>query len=284
MIEQVLIAAVAGGHVLIEGVPGLGKTLLVQTLAHILQLRFSRISVHAHLAPSDLPGDVRGDGNGCRPPHLRVPAGADFRQSGPGGQDQPRAAENPIGLAQAMEGKEINVSTETFHLPQPFFVVGTQNPLEMEGTFPLPEAEIDRFFFKLLVKGPSVYEIDAILQRTTEEAPAELHTTVDGKRMLEMRQIASNVVLARKAAGGLLRSWRPRTPTSHRPPSWSSVTSATAPVTGGPVAGPGGQGACRGGRPVGGSSERLCRGHLARLASPYFAEFRRSGRTSGRSR
>ena len=102
-------------------------------------------------------------------------------------------------LLQAMEGEAINVSTETFHLPQPFFVVGTQNPLEMEGTFPLPEAEIDRFFFKLLVKGPSVDEIDAILQRTTEGAPAELLAAVDGKRLLEMREIAGKVVLAAPA-------------------------------------------------------------------------------------
>jgi MoxR-like ATPase len=99
-------------------------------------------------------------------------------------------------LLQAMEGDEINVSTETFHLPQPFFVVGTQNPLEMEGTFPLPETEIDRFFFKLVVKGPTVEEIDAILERTTESAPAELLRVVDGKRLLEMREIARKVPLA----------------------------------------------------------------------------------------
>jgi MoxR-like ATPase len=99
-------------------------------------------------------------------------------------------------LLQAMEGEEISVSTETFHLPQPFFVVGTQNPLEMEGTFPLPEPEVDRFFFKLVFHGPSVEELDAILERTTESAPAELLSVVDGKRLLEMRQIAGNVTLA----------------------------------------------------------------------------------------
>ncbi len=98
-IEQVLIAAVAGGHVLIEGVPGLGKTLLVETLAEILQLRFSRIQFTPDLMPSDLLGHVRRHGNGCRPPHVRISAGADLCQSRAGRPDQPRPAEDPVGFA-----------------------------------------------------------------------------------------------------------------------------------------------------------------------------------------
>ena len=196
VIEQVLIAAVAGGHVLIEGVPGLGKTLLVQTLADILQLRFSRIQFTPDLMPSDLLGTfvVMETAAGRRT--FEFQQGPIFSNLVLADQINRGLPKTQSALLQAMEGQQINVSTETFHLPQPFFVVGTQNPLEMEGTFPLPEAEIDRFFFKLLVKGPSIDEIDAILERTTESPPAELRTVVDGKRLLEMRQIAGKVCLA----------------------------------------------------------------------------------------
>ena len=202
VIELVLIAAVAGGHVLIEGVPGLGKTLLVQTLADILQLRFSRIQFTPDLTPSDLLGTfvVMETAAGRRT--FEFQQGPIFSNLVLADQINRGLPKTQSALLQAMEGQQINVSTETFQLPQPFFIVGTQNPLEMEGTFPLPEGEIDRFFFKLVVSGPSVDEIDAILQRTTESAPAELVTVVDGKRLLEMREIAGKVSLA--AAG---RRW-----------------------------------------------------------------------------
>ena len=170
VIEQVLIAAVAGGHVLIEGVHGLGKTLLVETLANILQLRFSRIQFTPDLTPADLLGTfvVMETAAGRRT--FEFQQGPIFSNLVLADQINRGLPKTQSALLQAMEGQQINVSTETFHLPQPFFVVGTQNPLEMEGTFPLPEPEIDRFFFKLVVKGPSVEEIDAILQRTTESA------------------------------------------------------------------------------------------------------------------
>ena len=217
VIEQVLIAAVAGGHVLIEGVPGLGKTLLVQTLADILQLRFSRIQFTPDLTPSDLLGTfvVMETAAGRRT--FEFQQGPIFSNLVLADQINRGLPKTQSALLQAMEGEEINVSTETFQLPQPFFVVGTQNPLEMEGTFPLPETEIDRFFFKLVVKGPSVEEIDAILERTTESAPAELLTVVDGKRLLEMREIARKVPLAAPGRRGRHRSSRPHIPTFPQP-------------------------------------------------------------------
>lgn len=201
-IDFVLTAAVAGGHVLIEGVPGLGKTLLVETLADILQLRFSRIQFTPDLMPSDLLGTfvVMETAAGRRT--FEFQQGPIFANLVLADQINRGLPKTQAALLQAMEGQEINVSTETFHLPQPFFVVGTQNPLETDGTFPLPEPEIDRFFFKVVIKGPTIDEIDAILERTTESPAAELLKVVDGKRLLEMREIASRVCLA--AAG---RRW-----------------------------------------------------------------------------
>jgi MoxR-like ATPase len=215
VIEQVLIAAVAGGHVLIEGVPGLGKTLLVQTLADILQLRFSRIQFTPDLAPSDLLGTfvIMETAAGRRT--FEFQQGPIFANLVLADQINRGLPKTQSALLQAMEGQQINVSTETFQLPQPFFVVGTQNPLEMEGTFPLPEAEIDRFFLKLVVQKPSVEEIDAILERTTENAPAELRAVIDGKRLLEMRQIAGKVCLAapgRRWAASLIAATHPDFP------------------------------------------------------------------------
>jgi MoxR-like ATPase len=99
-------------------------------------------------------------------------------------------------LLQAMEGEPINIGAETFHLPEPFFVLGTQNPMEMEGTFPLPEPEIDRFFFKLAAAPPTCEELDGILERTTEGEPPEVRPIVDGKRLLEMRDVARRIYVA----------------------------------------------------------------------------------------
>ncbi len=198
-IEQALIAAVAGGHVLIEGVPGLGKTLLVRTLAEIMQLRYSRIQFTPDLTPSDLLGTFVVMENAAGRRTFEYQQGPIFANLVLADQINRGLPKTQAALLQAMEGEEINVSTETFHLPQPFMVIGTQNPLESDGAFPLPEAEIDRFFFKVVMTGASVEEIDTILERTTAAAPAELQVVVDDKRLLEMREVARNVVLAAPA-------------------------------------------------------------------------------------
>jgi MoxR-like ATPase len=198
-IEQVLIAAVAGGHVLIEGVPGLGKTLLVRTLAEIMQVRYSRIQFTPDLTPSDLLGTFVVMENAAGRRTFEYQQGPIFANLVLADQINRGLPKTQAALLQAMEGDEINVSTETFHLPQPFMVIGTQNPLESDGAFPLPEPELDRFFFKVVMNGASMEDIDAILERTTAAAPAELQVVVDDKRLLEMREVARNVVLAAPA-------------------------------------------------------------------------------------
>ncbi len=159
LIDQVLIAAVAGGHVLVEGVPGLGKTLLVETLADVLQLRFNRIQFTPDLMPSDLLGTyvVMETPQGRRMFEFQKgPIFANMILADHINRGMPKTQS---ALLQAMEGEPINIGAETFHLPQPFFVMATQNPMEMEGTFPLPEPEIDRFFFKLAAAPPTCEEI-----------------------------------------------------------------------------------------------------------------------------
>ena len=202
-IQHLLTAAIAGGHVLLEGVPGLGKTLLVQTLANVLQLQFNRVQFTPDVMPSDLLGTyiVMETAQGRRMFEFQKgPIFANLILADHINRGMPKTQS---ALLQAMEGDPITMATEVFHLPEPFFVMGTQNPLDTEGTFPLPEPEVDRFFFKLLVPAPSCEELDAILERTTEGLPDEVRTIVDGKRLIEMREIARNdIVLDPK-----LRRW-----------------------------------------------------------------------------
>ncbi len=195
LIDGVLIAAVAGGHVLVEGVPGVGKTELVETLADVLTLTSNRIQFTPDLMPSDLLGTyvVMETPQGRRTFEFQQgPIFANMIMADHINRGTPKTQS---ALLQAMEGEEIAMGQEVFHLPQPFFVMATQNPLEMEGTFPLPEPELDRFFFKLVAAGPTADELEEILERTTEGLPPETRAIVDGKRLLEMRALARSVTL-----------------------------------------------------------------------------------------
>jgi MoxR-like ATPase len=194
-INGVLTAAIAGGHVLLEGVPGLGKTLLVRTLAEVVDLSYHRIQFTPDLMPSDLIGTyvVMENPQGRR--IFEFQQGPLFANLILADQINRGMPKTQSALLQAMEGESISVAHETFNLPQPFFVMATQNPLEMEGTFPLPEPEIDRFFFKLLVSPPTGDEVDEIIQRTTEGEPPQPGAIVGGARLLEMRKLARVVLL-----------------------------------------------------------------------------------------
>jgi MoxR-like ATPase len=202
IIDATLTAVVAGGHVLFEGVPGLGKTALVKALAAVLQLSCQRIQFTPDLMPTDLIGThvVMENAQGRRT--FEFQQGPLFANIILADQINRGMPKTQAALLEAMEGESISISTETFQLPKPFFVMATQNPLEMEGTFPLPEPEIDRFFCKLLLLPPSVDEMAAIVERTTEGEPPIIDRVVDGRRILEMRQIARNVHIPNE-----LRRW-----------------------------------------------------------------------------
>jgi MoxR-like ATPase len=196
VVEGTLMALIAGGHVLLEGVPGLGKTLLVRTLADALHLKFQRIQFTPDLMPADLIGTniVLETPDGRRkfefqhgPVFANVLLADEINRATPKTQS---------ALLEAMQEHSVTVAGETHRLPEPFFVLATQNPLEMEGTYPLPEAQLDRFFFKLLVKFPSSSEIETILDRTTETSEPKAERTFQGSRILEMNKLARQIPIA----------------------------------------------------------------------------------------
>ena len=196
IVDDTLIALIAGGHVLLEGVPGLGKTLTVRTLADALHLRFQRIQFTPDLMPADLIGTnvmlETPDGH-KRFEFQRGPIFANILLADEINRATPKTQS---ALLEAMQEHSVTVAGETHRLPPPFFVMATQNPLEMEGTYPLPEAQLDRFFCKLLVKFPNAHEIETILDRTTEVANPKAEPVLNGERIVEMSTLARQIPIA----------------------------------------------------------------------------------------
>jgi MoxR-like ATPase len=196
IVEGTLTALIAGGHVLLEGVPGLGKTLLVRTLADALHLKFQRIQFTPDLMPADLIGTnvVLETPDGHR--KFEFQQGPVFASILLADEINRATPKTQSALLEAMQEHSVTVAGQTYPLPKPFFVMATQNPLEMEGTYPLPEAQLDRFFAKLLVKFPSAAEIETILDRTTESAEPRAQPIFDGSRILDMSRLARQIPIA----------------------------------------------------------------------------------------
>lgn len=167
LVEDVLAGLFAGGHVLLEGVPGIGKTMLVSTLAHALDCHFARIQFTPDLMPSDIIGTrvVVEDEQGQK--HFSFQKGPVFTQILLADEINRATPKTQSALLEAMQEKSVTVAGQKMHLSPPFFVLGTQNPLEMEGTYPLPEAQLDRFLFKLLVTFPALDDLIEVSRRTT---------------------------------------------------------------------------------------------------------------------
>ncbi len=196
IVEGTLTALIAGGHVLLEGVPGLGKTLLVRTLAEALHLKFQRIQFTPDLMPADLIGTniVLETPEGAR--RFEFQRGPVFANILLADEINRATPKTQSALLEAMQEHNVTVAGQTYPLPEPFFVMATQNPLEMEGTYPLPEAQLDRFFFKLLVKYPRFAEIETILDRTTEAVKPRVEPIFDGQRILALSQLARQIPIA----------------------------------------------------------------------------------------
>ncbi|HET6284894.1 MAG TPA: MoxR family ATPase [Polyangia bacterium] len=196
IVEGVVSALLAGGHVLLEGVPGLGKTLLVRTLGQALDLSFSRVQFTPDLMPSDIVGT-----------NMIIESGGERRfefQKGPifahlvlADEINRATPKTQSALLEAMQEQSVTVGKTSYPLPPPFFVLATQNPIEMEGTYPLPEAQLDRFLFKLRVDFPDRAELHAILDRTTGADDIAVTPVLGRTRILEMRDLVRQVPVAR---------------------------------------------------------------------------------------
>ncbi|MDZ4849186.1 MAG: MoxR family ATPase [Pirellulaceae bacterium] len=196
ILDDTLIALIAGGHVLLEGVPGLGKTLTVRTLADALHLEFHRIQFTPDLMPADLIGTniIAEDADGRK--RFEFQKGPIFSNVLLADEINRATPKTQSALLEAMQEHSVTVAGFTHRLSEPFFVMATQNPLEMEGTYPLPEAQLDRFFCKLLVKYPKVEELETILDRTTESAKPRAEAVLTGERIIEMSQLARKIPIA----------------------------------------------------------------------------------------
>ena len=196
ILDDTILALVAGGHVLLEGVPGLGKTLTVRTLADALDLDFSRIQFTPDLMPADLIGTnmvIESDDGQKIFQFQKGPLFANVLLADEINRATPKTQS---ALLEAMQEHSVTVGGTTHILDEPFFVLATQNPLEMEGTYPLPEAQLDRFFCKLLVKYPSAKEIESILDRTTESQNNAASAVLNGQRIREMSAIARTIPIS----------------------------------------------------------------------------------------
>jgi MoxR-like ATPase len=196
ILDDTLIALIAGGHVLLEGVPGLGKTLTVRTLADALHLKFQRIQFTPDLMPADLIGtNIVLETEGGRK-QFEFQPGPIFGNILLADEINRATPKTQSALLEAMQEHSVTVAGHTHKLSEPFFVMATQNPLEMEGTYPLPEAQLDRFFCKLLVKYPLISELETILDRTTEASSPKAQPVLSGERILEMSRLARLIPVA----------------------------------------------------------------------------------------
>ena len=196
IIEGVLICLMTGGHALLEGVPGLGKTLLIHTLHEVLDLEFSRIQFTPDLMPADIIGTnvVAEDDEGRK--FFEFQRGPVFANLILADEINRATPKTQSALLEAMQEKSVTVAGQHRALSLPFFVMATQNPLEMEGTYPLPEAQLDRFFFKLKVEYPNLEELDLVMERTTKREAPSVEKVSDGTEINALEQIVRDIIIA----------------------------------------------------------------------------------------
>jgi MoxR-like ATPase len=197
VVDGVMICMLAGSHALLEGVPGLGKTLLVRTMAAALQLQFSRIQFTPDMMPADILGTTVIDENAEGKRFFEFRKGPVFANIVLADEINRATPKTQSALLEAMQEHRVTVGNVTHQIQEPFFVLATQNPLESEGTYPLPEAQLDRFFFKLHVDYPSRDELHTILDRTTAADVPEAKPVLDGKRIVAMQRLVREVPASR---------------------------------------------------------------------------------------
>jgi MoxR-like ATPase len=217
IVDGTLIAILAGGHVLLEGVPGLGKTLLVRTLSQTLNLSFNRIQFTPDLMPADILGTnlVMETPDGRR--EFRFQKGPIFGHLILADEINRATPKTQSALLEAMQEHSVTAGGEIRRLEEPFFVLATQNPIDQEGTYPLPEAQLDRFFFKLIVTYPNASELTEVLNRTTESRKIEIQNVVTREQLMDLQELVRQVPVAshvKDYAVRLILATHPKTETA----------------------------------------------------------------------
>ncbi|MFA8016933.1 MoxR family ATPase [Bremerella cremea] len=213
VIEQLFAAIFTRGHCLLEGVPGLAKTLMVSTLAKVLDMQFKRIQFTPDLMPSDITGTnvLEEDEDGRR--NFRFVEGPVFTNILLADEINRTPPKTQASLLQAMQEREVTVGRETMDLPDPFFTIATQNPIEQEGTYPLPEAQLDRFMFNIIIDYPSLDEEERILMATTRQERVEVRKVFSSRAILNIQKLVQSVAVSEyviKYVARLVRATRPR--------------------------------------------------------------------------
>ncbi len=213
VVEQLLIALLSNGHCLLVGVPGLAKTLLISTVARVLDLKFSRIQFTPDLMPSDITGtEILEEDHTTGKRMFRFVKGPVFANIVLADEINRTPPKTQAALLQAMQEHEVTAGGETFRLEEPFFVLATQNPIEQEGTYPLPEAQLDRFMFNIYVDYPSETEENTIVKATTSAMIADVHKVIDSSKIKSLQQLVRRVPVSDHVvsyAVNLARATRP---------------------------------------------------------------------------
>ena len=220
VVDGLLVALLTNGHALLVGVPGLAKTLLVSTLAEALDLRFQRIQFTPDLMPSDITGtEVIEEDRTTGRRVFRFVHGPVFANIVLADEINRTPPKTQAALLQAMQEHAVTAAGETYALPEPFFVLATQNPIEQEGTYPLPEAQLDRFMFELRISYPSRKEEEAVVLQTTGEETPVVRPVVQGERLLELQRLVRRVPAAPSVVAYAVRLARATRPEGEEAPS-----------------------------------------------------------------
>jgi MoxR-like ATPase len=217
VIEQVLAAIFTRGHCLLVGVPGLAKTLMVSSIAQVLDISFKRVQFTPDLMPSDITGTTVLDESETGRREFRFVRGPIFANVVLADEINRTPPKTQAALLQSMEERQVTAGQETYNLPDPFFVIATQNPIEQEGTYPLPEAQLDRFMFNIKVDYPTLEEEKRILAMKSKNEPAELTKVLSGKAIVNLQKLVRSVPVGDYVIDfvtRLVRATRPQDPTA----------------------------------------------------------------------
>jgi MoxR-like ATPase len=219
VVDGVLIALMAGGHVLLEGVPGLGKTTLLRTLARVLRLKYSRIQFTPDLMPADIVGSMMIESGELGSKMLRFQPGPIFANLVLADEINRATPKTQSALLEAMQERTVTAGALTHELDSPFLVMATENPIEMEGTYPLPEAQLDRFLMKILVNYPSREELSLIVDRSSLGEEIAVDVVMGREEILELRSVRREIAIAphvQELAVDLVLATQPGTRHSHK--------------------------------------------------------------------